>query len=119
MPEASASPKPTVSTRLSRPAAPTAPLPPPLDLLGLRLNIGTIDNHLNFNVSADGMVSLGDGSTAKDYPSLEVYSYNLNSDGKIVDHLLVDKKEASDNDTNADLKKGEKRVLPKRQGTSD
>jgi hypothetical protein len=64
---------------------------------------GTIDNHVNLDVSANGDVHLDPGSTARNFPSLEGYSYTADDKGNITSTKFVDKVEASSNDKNGDL----------------
>ena len=71
---------------------------------------GTIDNHVNLDVSQKGDVHLDPGSTARDFPSLEVYSYTVDDKGNIAATKVVDKVEASPNDQNKDLTKPEKPI---------
>jgi hypothetical protein len=40
---------------------------------------GTIDNHLNMVVTPDSKVGITPSSTAKDYPSLEVFKYTADA----------------------------------------
>ena len=44
---------------------------------------GTIDNHLNMVVTPDSKVGITPSSTAKDYPSLEVFKYTKDAQGNI------------------------------------
>jgi hypothetical protein len=64
---------------------------------------GTIDNHLNLAVTPDGKVGIDSGSTARDFPSLEVYRYSMDADGRITSTQILDRREASPNDKNGDL----------------
>jgi hypothetical protein len=64
---------------------------------------GTIDNHVNLDVSANGDVHLDPGSTARNFPSLEAYSYTADAKGDITSTKIVDRPEASSNDENGDL----------------
>jgi len=71
---------------------------------------GTIDNHLNLAVTPDGKVGVDPGSTARDFPSLEVYSYTMDEKGNVTSTLILDKREASPNDKNGDLGHPEKTI---------
>jgi hypothetical protein len=71
---------------------------------------GTIDNHINLDVTAEGKVGIDSGSTARDFPSLEIYSYSRDSNGNITSTQILDRPEASPNDTNGDLEKPEKPI---------
>jgi hypothetical protein len=64
---------------------------------------GTIDNHINLDVSANGAVHLDPGSTAKDFPSLEGYIYTADEKGNITSTKIFDKVGASPDDKNHDL----------------
>lgn len=64
---------------------------------------GTIDNHVNLDVSASGGVHLDPGSTARNFPSLEVYAYTVDEKGNMTTTNIVNKIEASSNDQNKDL----------------
>jgi hypothetical protein len=44
---------------------------------------GTIDNHLNMVVTPDNKVGITPSSTAKDYPSLEVFKYTVDDKGNV------------------------------------
>lgn len=55
--------------------------------------LGEISNHINLQVTPDQQVSVAPGSTAKDYPSIEIYKYT--TDGKTVSaELVFDKRES-------------------------
>jgi hypothetical protein len=56
--------------------------------------IGSIDNHLNMVVTTDGKVGVTPSSTAKDYPSLEVFKYTVDAKGNVMTTLILDKKES-------------------------
>jgi hypothetical protein len=71
---------------------------------------GTIDNHLNLAVTPDGKVGVDPGSTARDFPSLEVYSYTMDEKGNVTSTLILHKREASPNDKNGDLGHPEKTI---------
>ncbi len=71
--------------------------------------LGNIDNHLNLEVTADQKVGIEAGSTAKDYPSLEVFSYTVDSKGNITETQIVFKQESGNS---SDLKKEEKPIKP-------
>ena len=70
----------------------------------------TIDNHLNLAVTPDGKVDVDPGSTARDFPSLEAYSYTMDEKGNVTSTLILDKREASPNDKNGDLGHPEKTI---------
>ena len=46
-------------------------------------SVGTIDNRLNIVVTPDGKVGITPSSTAKDYPSLEVFKYTVDYKGNV------------------------------------
>jgi RHS repeat-associated protein len=69
------------------------------------LLFGDIDNHINLEVTKDQKVGIESGSTAKDYPSIEVFSYTVDSNGKVTEKLIMWKEESGDA---RDLKKEEK-----------
>jgi RHS repeat-associated protein len=71
---------------------------------------GTIDNHLNLAVTPDGKVGIDPGSTARDFPSLEVYSYSMDDKGNVTSTQILDRREASPNDKNGDLGHPEKPI---------
>jgi RHS repeat-associated protein len=71
---------------------------------------GTIDNHINLDVTPEGKVGIDAGSTARDFPSLEIYSYSMDSKGNISSTLILDRPEASPNDKNGDLGKPEQPI---------
>jgi hypothetical protein len=71
---------------------------------------GTIDNHLNLAVTPDGKVGVDPGSTARDFPSIEVYSYTMDAKGNVTSTLILDRREASPNDKNGDLTHPEKPI---------
>jgi hypothetical protein len=71
---------------------------------------GTIDNHLNLDVTPDGKVGIDPGSTARDFPSLEVYRYAMDENGNVTSTLILDKREATPNDKNGDLGHPEKPI---------
>ena len=50
------------------------------------------------------------GSSAKDYPSLEVYSYTVDTNGKITETQILFKQESGNS---SDLKKEEKTIKEK------
>jgi len=75
---------------------------------------GTIDNHINLDVTAQGKVGIDAGSTARDFPSLEIYSYSMDNKGNITSTLILNRPEASPNDKNGDLGKPETPI--KQQG---
>jgi len=69
----------------------------------LGLITGSIDNHINLDVKNDGSVSLDPGSTARKFPSIEVYSYTMDAKGNISSQLVSQRREASNQDSNGDL----------------
>jgi len=73
-------------------------------------SLGTIDNHINLQVEPNGIVHVAPGSTARDYPSLEGFSYTLDKGGNTTSTQLINKIEASHNDNNGDLKKRERPI---------
>ena len=56
--------------------------------------LGSIDNHLNMVVTTDGRVGITPGSTAKDYPSLEVFKYTVDAKGNVTTTLIRVKTES-------------------------
>jgi RHS repeat-associated protein len=44
---------------------------------------GPIDNHLNIVVTSDQKVGINPGSSAKDYPSIELYKYTMDAKGNV------------------------------------
>ena len=73
--------------------------------------LGNIDNHLNLDVTADQKVGIEAGSSAKDYPSLEVYSYTIDTNGKMTETQILFKQESGNF---SDLKKEEKPIQEKK-----
>lgn len=71
---------------------------------------GTIDNHISLEITSEGKVNIDPVSTARDFPSLEIYSYSMDSNGHITSTLILNKPEASANDKNDDLRKPEKPI---------
>ena len=71
--------------------------------LSLGLISGSIDNHVNLDVKSDGSVSLDPGSSARNFPSIEVYSYTMDAKGNISSQLVTSRPEASNEDSNGDL----------------
>ncbi len=69
--------------------------------------LGSIDNHLNLEVTGDQKVGIESGSSAKDFPSLEVYSYTVDSNGNITETQIFNKTESGNI---SDLKKDEKPI---------
>jgi hypothetical protein len=51
--------------------------------------LGYIENHLNMVVTADGKVGVTPSSTAKDYPSTEIYKYTVDEKGKMKIALIL------------------------------
>jgi RHS repeat-associated protein len=58
-------------------------------------SIGSIENHLNMVVTPDGKVGITPSSTAKDYPSLEVYKYTVDDKGNVTTTLIKHKPESN------------------------
>jgi RHS repeat-associated protein len=56
--------------------------------------LGSIDNHLNMVVSQDLRVVITSISTARGYPSLEVYKYTMDAKGNVTTTLILDKRES-------------------------
>ena len=56
---------------------------------------GSIENHLNMVVTPDGKVGVTPSSTAKDYPSTEIYKYTVDEKGKITTTLILHKKDSN------------------------
>jgi hypothetical protein len=73
---------------------------------------GSIDNHINLDVKGDGSVQLDPGSTARAFPSIEVYSYSMDAKGNISSSLVVGRTESTVNDANHDLSKPETPLHP-------
>jgi RHS repeat-associated protein len=71
---------------------------------------GTIDNHINLDVTPAGKVGIDAGSTARNFPSLEIYRYSMDSKGNISSTPILDRPEASPNDKNGDLGKPEQPI---------
>ena len=71
---------------------------------------GHIDNHINLGVTDDQKVVLEPGSTAKDFPSTEAYSYTIDSQGNVTTAQIFYKEESGDS---GDLKKDEKPIVQK------
>lgn len=69
--------------------------------------IGDIENHLNMVVTPDGKVGITESSTAKDYPSLEVYKYTVDDKGNVTTTLIKHKPESGNV---FDLRKKEKPI---------
>lgn len=67
---------------------------------------GTIDNHLNMVVTPDNKVGITPSSTAKDYPSLEVFRYTVDAKGNVTTTQVSVKHETKP----ADLKKKEQPI---------
>jgi RHS repeat-associated protein len=55
---------------------------------------GNIENHLNMVVTTDSRVGITDSSTAKDFPSLEVYKYTMDAKGNVTTTLITNKRES-------------------------
>lgn len=55
----------------------------------LPAGFGTIDNHLNMVVTPDSKVGITPSSTARSYPSLEVYKYTMNEKGIVTTTLII------------------------------
>jgi hypothetical protein len=56
-------------------------------------------------VTKDQKVGIETGSSAKDYASIEVFSYTVDSSGKVTERMIIWKEESGDA---GDLKKKEK-----------
>ncbi|HEY5884683.1 MAG TPA: RHS repeat-associated core domain-containing protein, partial [Pyrinomonadaceae bacterium] len=69
--------------------------------------IGNIENHLNIVVTSDGKVGITLSSTAKDYPSLEIYKYTVDDKGNVTTTLIRHKPESGNV---LDLRKKEKPI---------
>jgi len=69
--------------------------------------LGTIDNHLNMVVTTDGRVGITPSSTAKDYPSLEVFKYTVDAKGSVTTTEILLKTESGNM---LDLSKKEKPI---------
>ncbi|HEV7747812.1 MAG TPA: RHS repeat-associated core domain-containing protein [Pyrinomonadaceae bacterium] len=51
--------------------------------------MGTIDNHLNMVVTPSNQVGITPDSTAKDFPSLEVYKYMMDAKGNVTTTVVL------------------------------
>ncbi|HEY6250945.1 MAG TPA: hypothetical protein VI685_13375 [Candidatus Angelobacter sp.] len=71
--------------------------------------LGSIDNHLNLVVTPDSKVGIDPGSSAKDFPSLEVYRYTVDDKGNVSTTLIYNKQESGHV---SDLKQPEKPIKP-------
>jgi RHS repeat-associated protein len=71
--------------------------------------LGSIDNHLNLAVTPDGKVGIDPGSSAKDFPSLEVYRYSVDDKGNVTTTQVFTKQESGHV---SDLKQPEKPIKP-------
>jgi RHS repeat-associated protein len=69
--------------------------------------LGSIDNHLNMVVQSDLKVGVTPSSTARDFPSLEIYKYTIDSKGNHTTTLVLDKRESGNF---LDLRKPEKPI---------
>lgn len=56
--------------------------------------IGSIDNHLTMVVTSDRKVGITPSSTAKDYPSLEVFKYTVDAKGNVTTTQIFVKTES-------------------------
>lgn len=74
--------------------------------MNVRNSLGTIDNHLNMVATPDNRVGITPSSTARDFPSLEVYKYTMDAKGNVTTTLVLAKTET---DRSA-LKQSEKPV---------
>jgi hypothetical protein len=61
------------------------------NILGM---LGSIDNHLNMVVTTDGRVGITPSSTARDYPSLEVFKYTVDAKGNVTTTQIFVKTES-------------------------
>jgi hypothetical protein len=71
--------------------------------------LGSIDNHLNLAVTPDGKVGIDPGSSAKDFPSLEVFKYTVDDKGNVTTTQVFTKQESGHV---SDLKQPEKPIKP-------
>jgi hypothetical protein len=69
--------------------------------------LGSIENHLNMVSTSDQKVGITPSSTAKDYPSLEVYKYTMDNKGNVTTTLIMHKAESGNIGS---LAKGEKPI---------
>lgn len=69
--------------------------------------LGSIDNHVNLEVTPDQKVGIEAGSSARDFPSLEVFKYIMNDKGNITTTQILTKQESGDVD---DLNKSEQPI---------
>ena len=77
-------------------------------VLGVNV-LGSIDNHLNLVVTPNDKVGIDPGSSAKDFPSLEVFKYTVDDKGNVTTTQLFNKEESGHV---SDLKQPEKPIKP-------
>jgi RHS repeat-associated protein len=73
------------------------------------LIFGSIDNHLNLKVTPNGEVGIDPGSSARDFPSLEVFRYTVDEEGNVTTSRILFKEESGNV---SDLKGPEKPIAP-------
>ncbi|HUP79359.1 MAG TPA: hypothetical protein VM260_12485 [Pirellula sp.] len=78
------------------------------NILGVQV-LGSIDNHLNLEVTPDQKVGIEAGSSAKDFPSMEVFKYTMDDKGNITTTQIFNKEESGNV---GDLKKPEQPIKP-------
>jgi len=78
------------------------------NILGVNV-LGSIDNHLNLVVTPDDKVGIDPGSSARDFPSLEVFKYTVDDKGNVTTTQVFNKEESGNI---SDLKKPEKPIKP-------
>ncbi len=71
--------------------------------------LGSIDNHVNLNVTPDGKVGIDPGSSARDFPSLEVFRYSVDDKGNVSSQQILYKQESGNV---GDLKQPERPIAP-------
>jgi hypothetical protein len=57
--------------------------------MNVRTAIGTIDNHLNMVVTPGNQVGITPDSTARSFPSLEVYKYTMDAKGNVTTTIVL------------------------------
>ena len=77
-------------------------------VLGVNV-LGSIDNHLNLVVTPNDKVGIDPGSSAKDFPSLEVFKYTVDDKGNVTTTQIFNKEESGHV---SDLKQPEKPIKP-------
>ncbi len=73
------------------------------------LVLGSIDDHINLNVTPNGKVGIDPGSTAKDFPSLEIFRYSVDAKGNVTSQQILYKQESGNV---SDLKGAERPIAP-------